>query len=200
MTEAAPDYEAAKEYALDRLANELPADLVYHSLEHTVQDVVPAVTRLATIEDVQGENYLLLQTAAYFHDIGFVERRNEHEEVAARIARAVLPQLGFNPDQIERICGMIMATRLPQSPQDHLEAIMADGDLDVLGRPDFWEKNHALRQELLSNGLTMTDKEWYQEQINFLQEHSYFTPAARMMREEQKAKNIALLIEKLQQC
>ena len=70
-----PDFERAKEYALKRLEKELPPDLLYHNLEHTRDIVVPAVERLAAMEGIEGEALLLLRTAAYYHDLGFVEHR-----------------------------------------------------------------------------------------------------------------------------
>ncbi len=44
-----PDFERARQYALERLERELPASLTYHCLAHTQDDVVPAVERLAAL-------------------------------------------------------------------------------------------------------------------------------------------------------
>lgn len=100
MTE--PDFESARAYALIRLARELPEIVTYHSLQHTRDDVVPAAERLAHAEGVNGEDLLLLRTAAYFHDLGFVVRREGHELAGAEIAAQVLPTFGYTPEQIEK--------------------------------------------------------------------------------------------------
>jgi uncharacterized protein len=196
LESGSPDFEGARDYALERLERELPAALCYHSLGHTRDDVTPAAERLAAGEGVAGEELLLLRTAAYFHDLGFIERREDHEVIGARMTAEILPRFGYGPAQIVQIVAMIMATRLPQSPQTHLQQILADADLDVLGRPNFLEVNHSLRMELAHAGMPASDAEWYRVQLHFLRGHRYWTATARALRDEQKQRNIATL-EKL---
>jgi uncharacterized protein len=191
----APDFERAKQYALERLENELPGTLYYHSLYHTRDDVVPAVERLAALEGVEGEALLLLQTAALYHDIGFIKQYDNHEAVSVQIAEAALPDFGYSAEQIEMIGSMIMATRLPQTPQSLLEEILADGDLDNLGRDDFNERSRLLRAEQEARGLHLSDEDWYERQLEFVQNHQYFTDAARQLRDGKKQRNIQALIE-----
>jgi len=195
-----PDLEAARKYALQRLETELPAVLVYHSVAHTRDDVVPAVERLAEQEGVQGEDLLLLRTAAWYHDLGFVENEVDHEALGIRLAQEVLPRFGYSPAQIETVCDIILATRLPQSPTTHLEQIMADADLDLLGRDDFWTLNQALRDEEVALGRPRTDEEWYGGQLAFLQAHRYFTPAARALRHAGKEANTQAMARRLAGC
>src|SRR5450756_974498 len=105
-----PDIEGARQYALKRLETELTPSLYYHSAAHTRDDVVPAAERLAHLEHVNRDNLLLLRTAAFFHDIGFVEQPQNHEKISARIAEEILPQFGYLPEQIKTIQSLIMAT------------------------------------------------------------------------------------------
>jgi uncharacterized protein len=195
VTMTLPDFEGARQYALERLERELPENLHYHSLEHTRDDVAPAVERLAEVEGIEGEALLLLRTAAYFHDIGFIVQYNDHESASVQIAREALPHFGYTHGQIEAISHMIMATKLPQSPGNQLEQILADGDLDNLGRDDFETRSEVLRAELETLGITSSDEEWYQRQLDFIQTHRYFTSAARKLRDAKKAQNIQELIE-----
>ncbi|MBN2007493.1 MAG: HD domain-containing protein [Anaerolineae bacterium] len=184
------------QYARQRL-RELSPRLTYHSLWHTWHDVLPAVDRLITLEYVSGEDALLLRTAAIYHDIGFVVQVADHEMIGAQIATYVLPRLGYTLQQIDRVYGMIMATRLPQSPKNLLEQILADADLDVLGRDDFWPRNKALRAECAAMGKRISDTKWCACQSEFLQSHRYFTASARALRNAQKQRNIAFLRGKL---
>jgi uncharacterized protein len=193
------NFEQARAYALQRLERELPAALTYHSLEHTRDDVAPATLRLAAIAGVSGEQRILLHTAAYYHDIGFVIQRIDHEAISAKIAAETLPSFGYSPAQIEIIHGMIMATKLPQSPRTVLEQLMADADLDALGRTDFITRNQALRDELAFYGAHWDDLAWAQEQLYFVGSHQYWTDAARQVRGEQKRRNIELIV-KLIEC
>ncbi|MBX0330347.1 phosphohydrolase [Oscillochloris sp. ZM17-4] len=194
-----PDYEQARTYALSCLTNDLDPALCYHSLTHTRDDVAPAMERLAPLEGVAGEALMLLRTAAYFHDLGFLQRREGHEEAGVMIAAAVLPTYGYSPAQIAQIGGMIMATRLPQSPRSLPEQLLADSDLDLLGRDDFLALNLRLRAELAHYQPDPGDAAWLRGQIGFLRGHRYWTASARRLREARKQQNIALLEQLLAQ-
>jgi uncharacterized protein len=189
------NFEHARAYVLQRLERELPAALTYHSLAHTRDDVAPATLRLAAIAGVSGEQCMLLHTAAYYHDIGFVLQRADHEMIGAQIAAETLPSFGYSPEQVEIIQGMIMATKLPQSPRTMLEQLMADADLDALGRTDFIIRNQALRDELAAYGAHWDDLGWCREQLYFLEAHHYWTDAAQQVRGEQKRRNVELIGE-----
>lgn len=192
-----PDIEQACAYALQRLAHELSPKLFFHSLAHTRDDVVPAALRLAELSGIDRQDMLLLRTAACYHDLGFIERRDGHEEVSVRIAAAVLPMFGYSSEQAACVIGMIRATKLPQSPANLLEQLMADADLDSLGRADFFERNQALRDEMAAFNHVMSDSIWYRNQLTFLQSHHYWTPAATALRAETKKLHIAELISRL---
>ncbi len=165
----------------------------------TRDDVVGAADRLAALEGVTDEALMLLRTAGYYHDIGYVEQRAGHEAIGIRIAGEVLPGLGYSLEQIQAIGGMIQATVMPQSPHTLLEQILADADLDVLGRHDFWEKNQQLRAELAALGRVFSDPEWYEEQLDFMRAHRYFTPSARMLRNAAKQSHMQKLTQLLEQ-
>ena len=193
-----PDYERAYAYALERLERELPSNLCYHSLQHTRDDVLPAVERLAAHEGVRGEDFLLLRTAAVYHDLGFVESYAGHEAAGARIAREMLPHFGYGVRQIKVITDIIFATRLPQRPRNLLERIMVDADLDSLGREDFFKRSEDLRCELASYDRAASKAEWYREQLAFVASHSYFTDAAHALRDATKQHNLQELAARLQ--
>jgi uncharacterized protein len=195
-----PDFEAARQYALNRLQRELAPPVTYHTLAHTWDEVAPAADQFAALEGVIGEDLLLLRTAALYHDLGFVEQHHDHEASSARIAAAVLPGFGYAPAQIEAIVGIIQATRLPQEPHTLLEEIMADADLDILGQADYVPRNAVLRKELAALGQNMTDAQWYGSQLEFIRKHRYFTAAARSLRDAQKQVNIAAMAALLEQC
>ena len=191
--------EKAKQYALGRLEKELSPGLCYHGLAHTTDDVVLAVEKFAEGEDIKGEDLDLLLTAAWFHDLGFIEARAGHEAAGARIASEVLPGFGYSEEQVQIVKGIILATVVPQSPKTILEEIMADADLDVLGRDDFMYRNNNLRRELASFGQEFTDIQWFSGQLKFIESHTYFTAIARKLRNEVQAKNVAELKKKLEE-
>ena len=194
-----PDFETARQYAVTRLQRELSPLITYHSAAHTLNEVAPAADRFATLEGVTGEDLLLLRTAALYHDIGYVEQHQHHEDGSVRIVTAVLPGFGYEPAQLKVIVGIIRATELPQQPQTVLEQILADADLSILGQSDYLPRNAALREELAAFGLSMTDRQWYDNQLKFIRDHRYFTESARRQCDAQKQINVAAMAALLAQ-
>ncbi len=192
-----PDYEQVSQYVTALLERNLPPQRVYHNLAHTRDEVLAAVERLAAMEGIEGEDLLLLRTAAWFHDAGFIVQGANHEAIGAKLASQALPDFGYRAEQISAIQGMIMATRLPQSPCNLLEQIIADADLDLLGCDEFMDRNQDLRAEMATYGQTMTDEEWFSSQLDFLRSHVYFTASATALRSEGKLRNAQLLQEAL---
>jgi uncharacterized protein len=192
-----PDFEQAQHFVLTLLERDLPPQRVYHNLAHTRDEVAPAAERLAAMEGIEGEALLLVRTAAWFHDLGFIKQGRDHETIGAEIAAQALPRFGYRPEHIAAIRGMIMATQLPQSPGTLLEQIIADADLDLLGCSDFMSRNQDLRTEMATYGQTMTDEAWYSSQLEFLRSHRYFTASASARRDAGKVHNAQLLEEAL---
>ena len=188
-----PDFERAKSYVLGRLAAELPANLPYHGIHHTRDDVLPAAEQLAVASELAPEEYLLVRTAVLYHDLGYIELYAHNEPLGAELAAETLPTFGYSSPQIRKIKRIILATELPQQPRNYLEALMCDADLDSLGRDDFLKTSLNLRDELSAHGMEIPLKNWYHQQWDFLRTHKYFTPVAQALRQSKKLENIALL-------
>lgn len=184
------NFEQAIRYAEQRLEHELDPHFVYHGIGHTRNEVVPAVEAFAHLEGIEGKQLLLLRTAAWYHDLGYIENPVHHELIGVRIAGEVLPSFGYSAVDVEVVRWAILATALPQSPTNLLEQILTDADLDVLGQTDFMKRNNDLRRELNFLGRQFTDEQWYSQQLKFIEGHSYFTAAAHTLRDAQKSINI----------
>ena len=100
----------------------------------------------------------------------------------------------IHKDQIERICALIMATKLPPQPTSLLENIMCDSDLDYLGRSDFIPVSNTLYEELKAQNKMGSLNDWNKIQVKFISGHQYFTETARSLREVNKQ----LQIERIQ--
>ena len=116
-------FDKIKADILHRLRTELPKNLFYHCPEHT-EDVLQAAISIAEQEGVIGEDLLLLKVAALFHDTGFLIVHRGHEEHSCIVAREALVGYGFSQEQIDHVCELIMATKLPQTPKDKLGEIL----------------------------------------------------------------------------
>jgi uncharacterized protein len=200
MSMSLPDFQRAAQHAIEQLGQKLPLIYTYHSIQHTCDEVVGMTERLASLEGIEGEERVLLTTGAYFHDIGFTLQPDNHELAGIHYANCILPQYGFFPAQIKVVTGIILATRIPQRPQNILEQIVDDADLDSLGRIDFWNRSLALQTEMAMLGMYFTDQEWCERQRVFLQQHHYFTASAKQLRDEQKQANFNFLLERCQEC
>lgn len=175
---------------LDKLRNGLAPELTYHCLSHTL-DVLEQAQRIAAAEHVTcPEAILFLKIAALYHDAGYTLSDHDHELLGCNIAEQELPGFGLSPDQIETICGMIRATKIPQSPRTHLEQILCDADLDYMGRDDFKVIANNLYLELKRCNKIREEDEWSALQIQFMEKHQYFTRYAQENREKYKQANL----------
>lgn len=187
------NYQAAERYIMHELQSHLSPTLYYHGVHHTI-DVVKAARQLADAEGIKdGESLILLHTAACFHDAGFLTTYQGHEENGCTIARNTLPRYLYTTEQIETICGMIMATRIPQTPATHLERILCDADLDYLGRTDFVPIADSLFRELSVRGIVTNLQDWNRIQVKFLENHHYWTPTTISWRQTNKLERLTEL-------
>jgi adenylate cyclase len=178
-----------QEIILDKLENELPTYLYYHSVKHTV-DVVTEVELIGWAEGLDDDGILLLKTAALFHDAGHTISYDEHEYHGCELAKVLLPGFGYSQDEIEKISSIIMATKLPPQPQDIYQKIICDADLDYLGRSDMIPVSNALYKELKEQNKIGSFNDWNRLQVKFISGHTYFTKTARSLREVNKQKQI----------
>lgn len=190
------NYMKAERYIMKLLEKKLSPALHYHSIWHT-KDVTESAERIALLEGIKGEDLFLLQTAATYHDAGFVEQYENNEPVGARMAQEILPKFGYTDEQIEVVANLIHATKIPHKPESHLEQIICDADLDYLGRDDFHEIADKLRLELREHGKIDSDRLWDEIQIKFLTAHQYFTKSAINTRQPGKEKNLQAIKDKL---
>jgi len=182
-----------QELMLDRLERDLPHYLHYHNVKHTV-DVVTEAELIGWGEGCSDEEILLLKTAGLFHDAGHIISYEDHELHSTRIASEVLPEFNYTQEQIDRICSIIMATKLPPQPKDLLEKIICDSDLDYLGRSDFIPVSNSLFEELKATKRMTSLNDWNKLQVKFISGHQYFTNTAKSLREVNKQ----LQIERIQ--
>jgi TolB-like protein/Tfp pilus assembly protein PilF/predicted metal-dependent HD superfamily phosphohydrolase len=190
-----PDFENAEQSILLKLKQELPVDLPYHNIDHT-RDVVQAAVDIARHEKISPQDIQLIRIAALLHDSGFILSLKNHEENGCVIARDILPSFGFDKTQIDIICGMIMATKIPQTPHTPSEKVICDADLDYLGRDDFYSVGSRLFEEMKVRGIVESEREWNLVQKTFLETHRYHTPYARQHRESRKQEYLQEIIAK----
>jgi uncharacterized protein len=140
---------------------------------------------------------LLLKVSALYHDVGFLDTYSGHEERSCVIAAEELTCFGFNPTQVDMVMGMIRATKVPQTPQNQLEEIICDADLDYLGRSDFFKIGDGLYQEFLDQQIVTNEQQWDMLQVRFLESHRYFTKSSLQRRQEKKMQHLKAIKERV---
>lgn len=173
---------------LEDLKENLPAHLTYHSIAHTIDvaNVCDYYIEQYKIEKPIGD---LIRIAAVGHDYGYLFAPENHEE---RSIAELTPKLegDFSKKEIDLIAGMIRATKIPQNPKNFYEQILADADLDYLGRKDYDKWSARLFKEFMHFKVVKDKSEWLDIQIRFLTNHHFHTDLAIEKRADRKKEKL----------
>jgi uncharacterized protein len=187
-------YLSLRKYVLNKLKADLPEHLTYHGIEHTM-DVLNVCEQYIRRLNLGEEERFLLRIGAVVHDMGFLNGSANHEEVGAGMASELMLQLGMKAAQIEEVTGLVLSTKIPQTPKNELQKIICDADLDYLGRDDYPEISQRLYKEFKFMKVIQTDEDWKNLQINFLKAHYFHTPFAIANRAPKKQYWLNKLLE-----
>ena len=183
-----------KTFVIELLKNNIPPFYYYHSYEHTLY-VIDKAIEIAKEENCTKHQIDLIIAAALWHDTGFIKTYSDHEKAGCLLAKEYLPGFGYSKEDVNKILGMVMATKIPQSPKNKLEEIVADADLEYLGTPDAASKAENLFKEWQHLDPTLTMEKWNKIQISFLQNHHYFTKFCKENKEAAKSGYLQRLID-----
>ncbi len=183
------NFKEVEQHIVGILKRDLPNNLYYHGLHHTM-DVLRSAEQIGKHEKLTEDEMLLLKVAVLYHDAGFTKVYRNHEEIGCDMAKADLPGFGFTTAEIEVICGMIRATKIPQNPKNKMEYIIADADLEYLGTDDFERIGRTLFEEIKIYLGVESERQWNIIQVGFLKGHSYHTNFCKKHREAEKQKNL----------
>lgn len=191
------DFDHMRQDVIQRLKENLPNQIVYHDLSHTL-NVEKAAIRLAQLEGVSEDDLAVLRTAVLYHDIGFIYSHENNVPHAVNLLTKILPTFGYHTDQIQLIRGLILASSGHKKPQMLLEQIICDAENDYLGRADYYAVADKLRIELANYGTVLSEYDWVSKQINYLENtHRYYTVPAISIRERGKQNRIKELKKQL---
>lgn len=172
------------------MKSKLPSNHVYHNFTHT-SEVVEAVKKIGGKSGLSDDELEPVILAAWFHDSGFTERAENHEDASIEIAKNFLAAHDYPENKTGIVTGCINSTRFPSSPQNLLEEIICDADLYHLGTKDFSDKSDLLRVEWeKTEGKQYNELEWLKVNIDFLTTHKFYTKYARKAYDDKKAENL----------
>jgi len=188
--------EKTKHFVSKLLTEKLDSKFLYHNLRHT-QRVVKSTKELLNfykLKEVENERLLL---AAWFHDVGHINGREDHEESSCEIAKKFLNENDYDTDGIEQVCSLIMVTKMYNKPSNLMEGIIRDADTSHFAKKSYWETTDFLKQELKELGVAdYSAKQWRDKNIKmFRAKHRFFTDYAKENWEEGKQQNLKKLLK-----
>tara|TARA_B100002051_G_scaffold274325_2_gene315190 strand:- start:629 stop:1237 length:609 start_codon:yes stop_codon:yes gene_type:complete len=167
----------------------LDSKYLYHNLHHT-QRVIKSAIKIGSYYDLSSNEWKILLTACLLHDYGFIKSHVNHEEIGAELAESILKNHNYNNNEISSVQSLILVTKAISIPNNNLESIIRDSDLEYLGSNDFQKISEYLREEWLLCGVVSNDKEFYKLQFDFLINHQFHTDFMRKNGKKLKEKNL----------
>ena len=171
--------------------------LVFHNLKHT-QSVVDRTKEIAAHYHVNEKEMLILYTAAWFHDTGYLfTDASKHEEMSVEVMKKYMTDHTNDTELINEIEGCIMATKSPRNPTNLLQQIICDADTYNLGTKEFKATNkRVLEENILKNG--NADKlDFGRSTLIMLEKHEFYTTYCKDLLLETKELNMKKLKNKI---
>ena len=175
-----------RDWALD----EMPEN-PYHNRTH-VETLLSEVDDLAVSDDDRG----ILRLATYFHDIGYREGAENHEERSAKVAEERLSNEGYDDKTIEKVSDAIRDTELFKEPETRLGAILTDIDTHNFAYEweEFKETSLAVKEE---EDPDSSNNDWWESTLGLLAAHSYHSEIGLKRYESGKQETIERLKEEV---
>ncbi|WP_264524948.1 Pycsar system effector family protein [Flavobacterium sp. N502536] len=191
--------EQSEDFVSNLLKDKLSNLYSYHNFNHTLT-VVNAVKELCKKEDVTAEEKEILLVAAWFHDTGYINGYENHEQESVKIVTAFLKEKELSDEFIAQVSGLILATVKEYIPKTHLEKIIKDADFAHLMGTEYATTCELLRIELKNTwNLNFSNAEWAKENLNFLMnKHRFYTDYALKKWQPLKEKNLLLVQKKIE--
>ncbi|WP_312082863.1 Pycsar system effector family protein [Epilithonimonas hominis] len=187
----------SEDYAKNLLKDKLSSAYTYHNLEHTIQ-VVDKIKILTKEENVGPEDTENLILAGWFHDLGYVDDADNHEEESRKIASDFLKQHRFPEERIAKIGELILATDKFYKPKNHLEEIIKDADMYHLASDDYFRICENLRQEIKEvHHQKFSKLQWAELNITFFAKHQFYTKFAKENWQPEKEKNVEKILSSI---
>jgi len=180
----------AGKYIAKLFAKELPSDLLFHNFHHTV-NVVRGVRDISKNLQLNKEQKEILLLAAWFHDSGHTVCYNGHELESKQIATTFLESQNYPAEKLQLVLECIDATKMPQNPTTLLQQVICDADLYHLSLLEYVHLQFILREEwkrILHK--EFTNEDWQKQNLDFLENHRYFTEYGQKILQQRKLLNI----------
>jgi predicted metal-dependent HD superfamily phosphohydrolase len=178
------------------IENDSP-NLYYHNVMRT-REVVAITKEIAGYYELDQHDLFLLCAAAWFHDIGFLVDRNNHEAKSAELAVQYLKTTSLAAPEIETIEKCILASKMPQNPVSLLEQILCDASLYYMGTDQYKQISKIQKKEAqaLNSNVSINESIWRKEKIQLFESHQFHTTYCQSRLQSKKDENLAKLKNK----
>ncbi|MFT3793326.1 Pycsar system effector family protein [Flavobacterium sp.] len=190
--------QKAEETVFALFKDKLSPAYTYHNFNHTLR-VVNAVTKLMEKENVTKLEETALLLAAWFHDTGYIEGSDKHEERSVVFLKDFAKKETIDSETLSLAEDLIRVTEFCKAPNSKAESIIRDADTSHFAEESYLSICELLREEWRQiSGKNYTDLEWAVENRNMLaNSHRYYTDYAKRKWQPLKDKNIGLIQEQI---
>lgn len=171
----------------------------YHNFNHTLR-VVNGLEEILTHITITQHEADLLRYAAWFHDVGYINSWEGHEERGAQIAQTYLLENGVAHDDVRIVMSLILATKLDYVPENDLECILKDADFAHFSDDNYVETSNLLKKEIEQLcDKSFTQLEWLEQNRDImLYKHRYYTSYTQQNWQPTKQKNLLDVLDKIE--
>lgn len=192
-----PLLQKTRTYVETLIEERKPQWVKYHDFNHA-KSVFNTCHAIGTASNLDEQSFEIVSLAAWFHDVGYLEGIDGHEERSVKMASHFLRQNEYPETKISQVAACIRATKMPQDPKNVMEEVLCDADIAHLARQDYLELSESIRLEIeFRMRVKLTDLEWMTMNIDFVTGHRYFTEYAKTRFEKQRRLNLAALRKQL---
>jgi Family of unknown function (DUF5706) len=185
--------DRVKKHVITEFDTHATPGVCFHDLART-NSIVKAVKKISENSKLLKKDLIVLELAAWFYDIGYLENADGHKQNSAKQARAFLEQENIQENVIKHVTDTIMNARPNHNPMGPLEQILHDADSLYLSKKSFPVKNEMRRKEMeFLNQTEISPDVWMSETIGFLESHQYFTEYGRTQLTTKKDVNLLKL-------
>jgi predicted metal-dependent HD superfamily phosphohydrolase len=186
--------QLAETHVFGLFKDRLSPDYIYHNFNHTLR-VVNGVRIIGGAEDLKNEEIETLILAALFHDIGYIQGPENHEQRSSMMARDFLLGNNYPEERADHVVKLIQVTAMGSEPETHSEKIMRDADCSHFAEKSYCALSELLREEWrLTMGKVFSDLEWaLLNREMLIQHHRYYSEYAKKELQPRKEANIAAL-------
>lgn len=165
----------AEQYATDILKNQLSSDLVFHNYEHT-KAIVDAIQSIGPIEKLNEEEMEAALIAAWFHETGYRDAYDRHEEKSKLIAKEFLSKHNVSIEKTDKVLAGIFSTKPDVEPNNNIERVLSDALKIEVKEGDLKKYVERHNQEILNiKKKEVSDAEGLQNYLESILKYRFYT-------------------------